>query len=52
MFLYVGHVDHVLSYAETWMAFSELLRGSACYNPMDFTDFRVVGLGSLSLITV
>lgn len=48
MFLHVGHVG----YAETWMAFSELLHGSACYNPAGFTDCRVTGLGSLSLITV
>lgn len=49
MFLYVWHVAYVGSgwdYAETWMAFSELLRGSDCYNPMGFTDLQSYGTGS------
>lgn len=55
MFLYVCHVAYVgpgWDYAETWMAFSELLHGSDCYNPKGFTDFRVMVLDLLSLTTV
>lgn len=47
-FLHVGHVGTVWSYAGTWIAFSDLLHGPACYDPMGFTDYRIMGLGSLS----
>lgn len=33
-FLHVGHVGTVWSYAETWIAFSELFHGPACYSLM------------------